>query len=341
MLKGGFGMKKEIKRILIFLIITTMLMACGKNTGDSESQNEAKENEETIWLLDKETKYTLSGNGVDLKLSGYKLYEYNSLGNETKLTEYDADGNQIYVEENEYINENAPKTKITYNNKGEVEKRQEYTFDTLPDPCKMEVVQYNGDDEEEYSMEIEFDKDGKPVNGVEYGYLFGTKIEIDVEIEYLGSNLKSMYLYMKGESGNRPVMELECDNNGNIINRKSYNFLLGTINSEVEIKYDSNNNKTEERKYDSSGEITLIKKYEYDENNNLIRTDEKDAEGELIDWIEYEYDENGNKIKETAIKANEEIIYVIEYEYSEAVLDLKGRARNIFDNENVSELGIF
>ncbi len=318
-----------------------MLVACGHSTGASVSTNDVDENEETVWLLDKETKYTLSENGVDLKISGYKVYEYNSLGNETKMTEYNSSDIQIYAEENEYVNENAPKTKVKYNDKGEVESRMEISFDSLPNPSKVEAVQYNADGEETISLELNLNNKSVPVSGVEHAYLLGTEIEIKVEFEYSGSNLKTGSLYMEADSGNRPVMEIECDNNGNITNMKSYNFLFGTINYEMEYKYDSNDNKIEERKYDSSGEVTLIKKHEYDENGYLIKTEETDTTGELIDWIEYEYDENGNKIKETALKPNEEIIYVIESEYSEITLDLDGRSRNIFDDGNVSILGIF
>lgn len=65
----------------------------------------------------------------------------------------------------------------------------------------------------------------------------------------------------------------------------------------VEYLYDMDGNKIEEINYDSSGNLSVRRKYECDSNGRMIKETSLNAEGNLSNQYTYEYDSTGNLLR--------------------------------------------
>ena len=317
-------MRKRLITMLVGLLLATgMLVGCGgsdatemdasaKTSKEEASDNSGKGNAGT------EIRYTRN---LDGSISGYTEYEYDSAGNNVKLTNYSSNDNILNLYEYEYDSAGNKIKEIGYFY-GDLSYESEY--DSAGNIIKQITYDSDGSISHYAEIKYEYDSTGSSSKGIAYNE-DGSRENGWVECEYNSAGKLIKITSYEEDGGSNSSQEAEYDSAGNLIKITIHN---PNMNSEVEFdstgkpikaksvvnnelgyggteyEYDSAGNQTKATKYNADGRFYLGN-FEYDNKGNLtiakVTYCEKD--GSIDHWEEYEYDGDGNQINVTKYNA--------------------------------------
>ena len=197
--------------------------------------------------------YTYNANR---ELSGYYEYEYDSSGNQIKMSIHDENGKLSGFLEYEF-DSNGKRTKESiYDANGELSGYYEWDYDSKGNLTK--ISQHNVNGELSSYSEFGYDSKGNLTRSSKYN---------------ANGKLPDYYEEIYYE-------EIEYDSKGNWTKTSSYN-ANGKLSSYLEIEYDSNENETKYSNYNADGKLSGYYEFEYDSNRNRIKSSRYNANGEL------------------------------------------------------------
>lgn len=194
-------------------------------------------------LLSEDISYDSDGN-----LNRWTEYEYDTVGNMTKMIIYDSNSSLIHWYEYEYNATNSMTKRIDYSSDGCIYGGMEYQYDA--EDNMTQLIYYNSDDNIFVQSVFEYDITGNKTKMTNY----------DSDGHSMG-----VYEYKYDDIGNMTKVII-CNPNGNI----SY---------WVEYEYNTASNITKEILYNSDSNINYWLEYEYDAANNMTKKTKYDPNG--------------------------------------------------------------
>lgn len=194
----------------------------------------------------------------------------------------------------EYDDNDNVTAKLTYDENGNLTRKQTYEYD---ERGLLQLISYyspNGDESSQTKYERKFDDNGYVTDVIAYNakgeFQSHTKREYD---KYGNVTLLAMPNYL-GEIITKTTYEY--DENGNLLLETDY--MTGEYNGKTEYQYDENGNLTLTTKYGNNKNASPSQvEYKYDENGNLISISELPYNYNGYNTIGtktvLEYDENG------------------------------------------------
>lgn len=151
------------------------------------------------------------------------------------------------------------------------------------------------------------------------------------------------YKFGKPEEDGTKLKYLEYDDEGNLMEEKTYDsytgyeskietYIYNNVKNEIEItisdandmiqgkileKYNSNGNIKEETDYDRYGDIKSRIVFEYGSSNNLLKETKYDINGNVTKITDYEYDKNLNLISKTFKRDSVNVTGKFTYKYDD------------------------
>lgn len=203
----------------------------------------------------------------------------------------DKDDNPIneFVQYKQEFDENQNCVKeVEFNPSGEVESASGYKYN---DQHKMiEEIHYFDQDEIGEIIKYKLNEEGKPEE-IETVYaddaksikkINRTEFLLSVKTYDEANDLEGEET-IKFDQKDRPVEEVQTDEEGNIVQRSLY-------------EYDDNDKVISRINYGEKNEFLVKATFEYDNKGNLIKIVQQNQKGKLISSLLYSYDERDNQV---------------------------------------------
>lgn len=268
-----------------------------------ESLNSGSEYEyDSSGNLTRRTNYDANGS-----VDGWSEWEYDSLGNLMRQTRYDADGKTDYWYEYEYDSAGNQVKWISYDADGNINYWYEYGYDSAGNQVKE--ISYNTESNINFWYGYGYDSAGNQVKRISYNANGKTDYWYECEYDSIGNLTKEIY-YNADDSIGR-WYEYGHDSAGNLIRQAQYNADGSNYGTRTEWDYDTEGKLMRCISYDVDGSIVDRYEYKYDSEGNLTEEVNCGNNSSTYFRTEYEYDSTGNLTKVTEYYLS----HRIEFEY--------------------------